>query len=60
MFIVGLYHIAFLCLNMRIEAHGAIYDMKYEKHDFESRVMRHEGKRKLVAQVTNAHTRAHE
>ena len=31
------YHIEFFCSNMRIDANGAIYDIKSKKCDFESR-----------------------
>ena len=51
-FIASSYDIGFLCSNMRIEANGAIYDIKSEKHDFESWTS------KLVRQIRNAHTRA--
>ena len=52
------YHIEFFCSIMRIDANGAIYDIKSKKYDFESRAMRHEGERKLVPEMRNAHTRA--
>ena len=48
----------FLCSNMQIEAKGANYDMQSKKLDFETWDVRHEGKRKLVPQMTNSHTRA--
>ena len=51
-FIVGSYDIGFLCSNMQIEANGAIYDIKSEKHDFES------GTSKLLLEIRNAHTMA--
>ena len=46
------YDIGFLCSIMRIEANRAIYHIKSEKHDFESRT------RKLVRQIREAHRRA--
>ena len=56
--IVGSYDIRFLCSDMRIQANGEIYDMEFKKLDFENWGVRHEGKRKLVPQMRNAHTRA--
>ena len=41
-----------LCTNMKNEANGAIYDIKSESHDFESRTS------ELVRQIWNAHIRA--
>ena len=40
-----------MCLNIRIEANGAIYDIKYKKCDVESRAVRHEEGSKLVPQM---------
>ena len=51
-FVGATYHIKFLCSNIRIEANEAIYNIKSEKHDFESRTS------KLVHQIRNTHTRA--
>ena len=49
-FIGASYHFEFLCSNMRIEVNGAICDIKSKKCHFESWVVRHEGKSKLVPQ----------
>ena len=57
-FRAGSSDIGLLCLNMQIEAKGATYDMQSKKIDFETWDVRHEGKRKLVPQMTNSHTRA--
>ena len=57
-FIGGLYDIEFMCSNMRIEANGAIYDIKSKKCDFESLGVSHEEKSKVVPQMRNAHTGA--
>ena len=42
----------FLCSNLRIEGNRAIYGIKSEKHDFESRTS------KVVRERSNAYTRA--
>ena len=55
-----LYDIGFLRSNMPIKGNGPIYDMELKKLDFESRGVRHERKIKLVLQMRNTHTRAHE
>ena len=47
-FIGASYHIEFFCSNMRIEANGAICDIKSRKCDLEIRGVRYEEKRKLV------------
>ena len=57
-FIGASYHIEFICSNTRIEANGAIYDIKSKKCDFESWGVRHERKRKLVPRMRNTHSRA--
>ena len=57
-FIRASYHIEILCSNMRIEANGAIYDIKSTKCNFKSQGMRHDEKSKLVPQMRNAHIRA--
>ena len=51
-FIASTYDIKLFCSNMRIKANGAIYDIKYEKHDLKIRTS------KLVRQIREAHTRA--
>ena len=59
-FIANSYDIGFLRSNMRIKGNEPIYDMELKKLDFESRGVRHEGKRKLVPQIRNTHIRAPE
>ena len=47
----GSYDKGFLCSTMRMEAKGAIYDIKSKKLDFETHGVRYEGKSKLVPQT---------
>ena len=47
MFIPGSCDIGFLCLNMRIEAYNASYNMELKNHDFETQVNRHDEITKL-------------
>ena len=42
MVIPGSCDIIFLCLNMRIEADNASYDMELKNQDFETQVERHD------------------
>ena len=42
MFIRGTCDIGFLCLNMRIEANNASYDIELKNLDFETQVERHD------------------
>ena len=50
----------FLCSNMRIEANRPWSDMELQNSDFLTQGERHEGKRKLVPQMRNAHRRTRE
>ena len=47
MFIVGLYDIGFLCLNMEIEANDTFYDLELKYNDFETQIERHEENSKV-------------
>ena len=57
--IAGSYDVGFLCLNMGIKVKTATFDMDLKRLHFETGCLRHEGKRKLVRQMRNAHTKGH-
>ena len=57
--IAGSYDVGFLCLNMGIIVKTATFDMDLKRLHFETGCLRHEGKRKLVRQMRNAHTKGH-